>query len=224
MAGFGLLPPRVDTAADRGRASTHILVDTPESTTVDLRQSTYDIEGLTNRALLVSNAIASPAVRERLAAHAGVPPNEIRTTTPLNAEYPEGVAETGGPQDTSGLYPTSAYRLNVQSDPTVPVIEIDTEAPTPEGAVKLANAAAAGLNSYLSADAGSGAAPPSARLDVVQLGRAQPLVTARGAGPLITTLVFLLVFAAAAATVLFVARVRSGWRASGDAFRANPVS
>ena len=73
MAGFGLLPPRLDASTGPGRAVTHLLVDTPQSTTVDLRQSTYDIEGLTNQALLVGNAMASSTVRERIAARAEVP-------------------------------------------------------------------------------------------------------------------------------------------------------
>ncbi|MGH2976257.1 MAG: hypothetical protein ACRDLL_15550 [Solirubrobacterales bacterium] len=224
MAGLGLFPPSLDGSTGPGRAVTHVLVDTPQSTTVDLRQSTYDIEGLTNRALLVGNAMASPTVRERIAVRAGVAAKAIRTTTPLNAEYPEGVAETGGPQGASGLSPASLYRLDVQANTTVPVVDINTEAPTREGAVKLADAAAAGLASYLTATAESDETPAGARLDVVQLGRAQPLATAGAAGPISTSIVFALVFAAASATVLFVARVRKGWRASGEALRANPVS
>jgi hypothetical protein len=220
MAGFGLLPPHAPQAG-RGLAATHMLVDTPESTTVDLRQSTYDIEGLTNRALLVANAMASPVVRADIARRAGVPVDAIRMTTPLNAEYPEGVAESGGPQGAEGLVPASPYRLDVQSNLTVPLVDLNTEAPTADAAVKLANAAAAGLDAYLATAARDGATPPDARISAVQLGRAQPLPASSGAGPVFTALVFALVFAAGGATVLFLARVRRGWHADGKQLRTS---
>lgn len=222
MAGFGFLPPHPPESG-AGRAATHLLVDTPRSTTDDLRQSTYDIEGLANRALLVANAMASPAVRVDIAKRAGLPLNAIRSTTPLNAEYPEGVAESGGPQGAGGLVSSSAYRLDVGANPTVPVIDVNTEAPTSDEAVKLADAAAAGLDSFLARAADDAATPPDSRVRAVQLGRAQPLPASSGASLLFTALVFVLVFAAAAATVLFVARVRSGWRASGEVLRASPA-
>jgi hypothetical protein len=211
--GFSLFPPGLERSADNGRAATHVLVDTPQSTTVDLRQGIYDIEGFTNQALLVSNAMASAALRELIASRAGVPANAIRVTTPLNAEYPEAVAESGGPQGAEGLSQASPYRLGIQANPTVPLIDINTEAPTQDSAVKLADVAADGLNSYLAAIARSNATPDS-RINLVQLGPAQPVATSRGAGWALTLLVFTLVFSAASATVLFVVRVRKGWRAS----------
>lgn len=223
MYGFGLFPPGLERAAGDGHAATHVLVDTPQSTTVDLRQGTSDIEGLTNQALLVSNAMASAAVRERIAVRAGIPANAIRTSTPLNAEYPEGIAEGGGPQGAEGLSPTFLYRLDIQANPSVPLIDINTQAPTEDSAVKLANAAADGLESYLGAITRHDATPTDSRIKLVQLGRAQPLATSRGAGPVFTLLVFVLVFAAASATVLFVTRMRRDWRASGDRLGVDPT-
>jgi hypothetical protein len=213
LYGIGLFPPSLERSAGGGRAVAHVLVDTPHSTTVDLRQSTYDIDGLTSRALLASNAMASAAVRDRIAGRAGVPAGAIKTSTPLNAEYPEGVAESGGPQGAEGGSPAPPYRLDIQANPTVPLVDIDTEAPTQRTAVKLAEAAVYGLDSYLAA---AGATLPGSRIVLVQLGRAQPLATSRGAGAALTLLVFALVFAVASATVLFVTRVRKGWRVSDD--------
>jgi len=220
MYGFSLFPPGLERSSDNGRAATHVLVDTPRSTTIDLRQGTFDLEGLTNQALLVGNAMASPAVRERIARSTGVSVDAIRVSTPLNAER----VESGGAQGVEGLPQVFPYRLDIQANPTVPLVDINTEAPTEDAAVKLADAAAAGLNSYLATIAGGDAAPADSRVDLVQLGRAQPVATSRGAGPLSTLLVFVLVFAAASATVLFVTRVRKGWRASDNALGANLAS
>jgi hypothetical protein len=224
MYGFSLFPPDLERASGNGHAATHVLVDTPQSTTVDLRQATYDLGGLTNRALLVSNAMASADVRERIASLAGAPVNAIRIDTPLNAEYPEGIAEGGGLQGAEGLAPAPLYRLDIAANPTVPLIRIDTEAPSADGAVKLANAAAAGLESYLAAIAKHGGTPADSRINLVQLGRAQPVASSHAAGPLLTLLVFALILAVASATVLFLTRVRKGWRASGDTLGVNPTS
>lgn len=216
MYGFGLFPPSLERSAGDGRAVTHVLVDTPRSTTVDLRQGIYDIRGLTDRALLVGNAMGSPAVRERIGKRAGVPANAITINTPLNAQYSENTAGSGGPQQDEGLAPAAAYRLDIQANPTVPEIDINSEAPTQSAAVKLADAAAEGLDSYLGSIARRLATQPASRINPVQLGPAQPLATNRGAGPVLALFVFVLVFAAASATVLFVTRVREGWRASND--------
>jgi hypothetical protein len=207
FAGAGFPPGLSSGLPDTARAATQILVDTPHSTVVDLRQETYGLEELTNRGLLVSNAIANPPVQELIAARAGIAAESIAVTTPLDAESASGQqsSQIAGP-----AFPTK-YRLNVHADVTVPVIDIDTEAPTKAGATKLANAAAEGLEDYLERVARAGATPVSERVRLVQLGRAQAVSVSEGAGIVIAALVFAIVFAFASATVLFVARVRRGW-------------
>jgi hypothetical protein len=200
---------------NKGRAATHVFVDTPQSSIVDLRQDTYDLEGLTNRALLVSNAMASLPVRERIAKKSGVAANEIMMNTPLDAQYPQGTAGGAAPA-TDLLGSPSKYRLDIQANKTVPVIDIDTEAPTTAAATRLANAAADGLAAYLRTVAKDDATPEDARLRLVQLGRAQAAPVSDGAGIGIALFVFAIVFALASAAVLFVARVRRGWSAADD--------
>jgi hypothetical protein len=218
--GFNLFPPGPEQSAGSGRAVTHVLVDTPQSSTVDLRQNLYDLEGLINRARLISNAMAAPGARERIASRAGVPVDAITTITPLNAEY----ADSGGPQGVEGISEASQYRLEIVANPTVPVIDINTEAPTQGAALKLADATAGGLNSQLTAIVRSQATPRDSRIELVQLGRAQPVATGRGGGPVLALLVFALVFAVAAPMVLFAVRVRRGWRLSNDTLGPDPAS
>jgi hypothetical protein len=211
-AGDRFPPGLSHGSPETARAATHLLVDTAHSTVVDLRQETYDLEGLTNRALLVSNAMASLPVRERIAARAGVSAAAISMTTPLNAEYPQSV---GGSQPADGSFGSPfEYRLNVLANATVPIVDIDTEAPTEVGAKKLANAAADGLAAYLRTVAKDGATPAGAQVRLIQLGRAQVVPVREGAGIAVALLAFALVFALASATVLFVARVRRGWLAT----------
>ena len=217
--GFSLYPPGLEHRADNGRAVTHVLVDTPQSSTVDLRQNLYDLEGLINRARLISNAMATAGARDRIARRAGVPASAIATITPLNAEY----ADSGGPQGAAGISEASQYRLDIVANPTVPVIDINTEAPTRDAALKLANATASGLDSQLAAMVRSQATPRDSRIELVQMGRAQPVATSRGS-PVLALLVFVLVFAVAAPMVLFAVRVQKGWRLSNDTLGADPAS
>lgn len=212
--GFTFFPPGLDRADGDARAVAHIFVDTPRPIAVDLRQSTYDIDGLIDQTLLVSNATASVAVRERIAARAGLPVGAISIETPLSVKHPVGIAEPGASR-------APLYRVGIQANPTVPLIDVNAQAPTEPAAVRLADDAADALGSYLASLARGHATPLGSRLELVRLGRAQPLAGDGGHGPISTLLVFVLVFAAASATVLFVTRVRRGWRAAADAHDAD---
>jgi hypothetical protein len=208
--GFPSGPP------DTARAATHVFVDTPQSSIVDLRQDTYDLEGLTSRALLVGNAMASLPVREQIADRAGVPAAAIMMNTPLDAQYPQSTSAGAGSPATDLVAAPSEYQLDIQANKTVPVIDIGTEAPTGVAAVRLANAAADGLAAYLRTAATADATPENSQIKLVQLGRAQVVPVRVGAGFGVALFVFAFVFALASATVLFLARVRRGWAAADD--------
>src|SRR4051812_4579765 len=77
------LTPR---SLEMATAATHVIVDTPTSTLVDLRQDAYSVEGLKNRAVLLGNVIASSNVQEKIAARAGVPVEVLRIQAPLTRE------------------------------------------------------------------------------------------------------------------------------------------
>src|SRR3712207_3056936 len=80
----GLTPRAVDIAA----ASTRVLVDTPRSSLLDMRQGTYEFESMSNRAVLIGNVMASLPVREYIAARARIPAELIQASTPLTPSYP----------------------------------------------------------------------------------------------------------------------------------------
>src|ERR1700761_1688396 len=140
--GFGLLPPS-GLAATEGEATARVLVDTPRSTAVDLRQSTYDLEELNNWAKLVGNAIGTVEVRELIGERMALSPSEIALQTPLTTEYAE--------KDGVTAESTSPYRLNVQADPTVPVIDIVGAAPTEDEARALVAATTSSLVRFVAA-------------------------------------------------------------------------
>ena len=74
VARISLAPPKVTSRSlEMATASTQVVSDTPRSILVDIRQDTYGLDALTNRAILLGNVMASPPVRTAIAARAGVP-------------------------------------------------------------------------------------------------------------------------------------------------------
>ena len=68
LLSVGVVPPRLTPRdVDMATAHTSVLVDTPQSSVVDLRQNTYSFQGAVNRSTLLGNVIASRPVREYVA-------------------------------------------------------------------------------------------------------------------------------------------------------------
>jgi len=194
-------------------ASTEVLVDTPRSAVLDLRQDLFDIESMTNRAVLLGNVMASPPVLAYIGQRAGVPAEAIEASTPRTPNSPRALAAPGQEKRSSDLLrSTDQYRLDIESDPTVPVLRIYAQAGTARGAEELANGAVDGLRDYLDAVARAQHAPPRDRVRLVQLGRASGAVINGGVGVQLMLLVFLGVFFASAAAAISIARVRRGFK------------
>jgi uncharacterized protein involved in exopolysaccharide biosynthesis len=194
-------------------ATTQVVVDTPKSTLVDIRQDTYGIDGLTNRALLLGNVMASPQVRADIARRAHIPFEDLQVTPPLTGKQPRVLAEAGNERHTTDILElTSKYRLYIRSNPTVPFLQVYAETPTAESAAALANAAVGGMQSYLNALATSTRTPVEAQIRLTQLGGAKGAVINSGIEWRFVLLAFLLAFAVSCATVIWVRRVREGWR------------
>ena len=194
-------------------ATTQVVVDTPKSTLVDIRQDTYGIDGLTNRALLLGNVMSSPEVRADIARRAHVPFEDLQVVPPITAKQPRVLSEAGNERHTSDILTlNSEYRLYVKANPTVPFLQIYAQTPTAESAGALANAAVGGMQSYLDELARTTHLSVSERIRLIQLGSAQGAVINNGIQWRFAFLVFFLTFAVSCATVIWVRRVREGWR------------
>ncbi len=208
-----LFPPGLEgRSVEMAAASTEVLVDTPRSTLVDLRQDLFDIESMTNRAVLLGNVMASPPVLGFIARRAGVPPDVIRAQTPRTPNSPRPLATEGNERRTSDLLrSTNQYRLSIDSNPTVPVLKIYAQAPTAPAAQALANASVDGLRDYLREQALARGVDLRKQVRLVQLGRARGAVINEGVRVQVLFLVFLLVFGVAATAAISLSRVRRGW-------------
>lgn len=205
-------PPRIEPRAYKvATASTQVVVDTPRSALVDIRQDTYGIDSLTNRAVLLGNVMASPGVRESIARLTGVPADTIRVIPPLTPKQPRVLAEAGNKRRTSDILKLNdQYRLSIQSNPTVPLLHIYAQTPTADSAVRLANAAVEAMQSHLAGLERN--TPASERVRLMQLGPARGAVINGGVNWQVAFLAFILTFALSCATVIFLHRVFEGWR------------
>jgi hypothetical protein len=208
-----VLPPKLESRSlEIASARTDVLVDTPLSTVLDLRQGASEIQGMTNRAVLIGNVMVSPPVLAYIGRRAGVPPDVIQTQTPLTPDFPRPLAAAGQEKHTSDLFKsTDQYRLNIQANPTVPILEILSEAPNAKAAATLANAAVDGLRDYLAVQARTHGTAIDDQVRLSQLGRADGRVINGGVRWQMAMLSFVIVFALSAATAVFIARVRRGW-------------
>jgi hypothetical protein len=214
-----LFPPSLEPRAlEMATASTHVVVDTPRSQAIDLRQDTYSVEGLRNRAVLLGNVMTSAPIVSYVAHRAGVPPEAVDISAPLTPEQPRirvDARDKRGVRDAAKL--NDQYRINIQANPTVAILDIYSQAPTAQTAERLANAAVDGLRIRLAALAESQQTPDAVRLRLVQLGRAEGGVINRGINWQVAVLAFFLTFIVCCATVVWLSRAVTGWRLESSA-------
>ena len=212
VASIGLLPPRLTPRSlEMATAHTQVVVDTPESAILDLRQPA-NLDALKNRAVLVGTLMGSPPVRAYIARRAHVVPSRLQVQAPRTPEQPRPTADSGQKKGARDLLrSTDQYRLDVQTNPTVPIIDIYAQAPSARSAAQLADAAVAGLGDYMGSVARSDGTPQDAKVRLRQLGRARGTVINQGIEPQLAVLTFVLVFGVACVATVAVARIRRGF-------------
>jgi hypothetical protein len=215
----GVAPPALEPrSVEMASATTEVLIDTPLSTVLDLRQGASELEKMTNRAVLIGNVMASPPVLGYIGRRAGVPLYKIRAQPPLTPDFPRPLSGFGEDPATGDLLKsTDQYRLNIQANPTVPMLQLYAQAPSAEAAATFANAAVDGLRDYLEDTGRAQGTPNDELVRVHQLGRAKGVVINGGIRPQLAVLAFLIVFGLSAATAILIARVRRGWREADQA-------
>ena len=208
-----LLPPKVTSRQlEIAAASTRVLVDSPRSEIIDLRTDTYAFTSLTTRAALLGNVMASAPVREYIARRAKIDPERIQASAPITADVPRNLSEPGSEKRASDiLRSTDQYRIDIQANPTVPILNISAQAPNKDAAERLADGAVDGLRDYLAALAVRQGTDPKKQVRLEQLGRARGGVINHGIGLQIALLSFTFVFVLACCAVLFLSRVHRGW-------------
>jgi hypothetical protein len=220
---ISLTPPSLSSRTiPMAAASTQIIVDTPQSTLVDTRTDTYNIDALTNRAVLVGNVMATPEVRTSIARRAKVPVEQLQIVPPLTPKQPRVLAEGGNERKTTDIAKLNdEYRLLITANPTVPVLRVYALTRDAESAAALANAAVEATNDHLDKLASSSGTPSSDQVKLTQFGRAEGTVINDGVQLQAALLAFGLTFGLSCASLLFFRRVREGWRLAALADQAS---
>jgi hypothetical protein len=104
------------------------------------------------------------------------------------------------------------YRIQIDANPTVPMLDIYAQTPTAQSAAALANAAVDELKAYLAGLAKSQATPASDQVRIEQMGRATGLVINPGVRYQLALIVFIVTFLLACGTTVVISRIRAGWR------------
>jgi hypothetical protein len=195
-----------------GMAMTRILVDTPDSEVIDV--SPYGIDDIGGRAQILANLMTSPAVTALIAHNAGITPDQLAAVTPpiSGPAVPSQMSQA----ISKSTNPANAYSLTLYTS-ALPIIQVESQAPTAAGAARLANAAFTGLHQYLTRVAATENVPEKRHLVVSTLGDAQSATVTTGTGKIMGVLVGFVVFIVLCVLLLVIEGLIRGWRiASAD--------
>ena len=212
------LPSFQPRAVEMASATTEVLVDTHKSAVHDLRQGSSEFQKMTNRAVLIGNVMASPPVLLYIGRRAGVNPQIIRAQPPLTVDFPRPLSGFGeDPKTRDLLRSTDQYRIDIQANPTVPILQVYAQAPNAKAAATLANASVDGLRDYLEVTAKEQGTPAGDVVRLSPLGHAHGKVITGGIRWQLAFVTFIIVFGLSAATAVLLSRIRRGWK-EADAF------
>jgi hypothetical protein len=174
--------------------STHVMVDTAAPSVV--QRPVYPVSSLIQRAELWGRLVTSPSVTEQIARKAGVPPGQLAATAHTTARVADAFTEPGSEERASEIRGSDLpYRLEVESRPWNPVLDIYTQAPSVSTAMRLSDAAVTELESRLNSIADADQVSASDRLVLKQLGPPRGSVVNGGMSLAVALLTFLLVLA-----------------------------
>lgn len=191
-------------------ASTQVIVDAERSVLGSVTQS---FEPLSQRAWVYANFMTSPTFLDDVGQHVGLSGARLYAAGPLTINEPRIEQEpTELKRNVEITGETKPYRLSYEAQTGLPTITINSQAPTTDQAVALANSAAAGLQSYVSHSELTDGIPRNSRVVIRQLGPASGAVVDGGISKALAFLVFVGVFLLWCALVLYGGRFRQVWR------------
>jgi O-antigen ligase/polysaccharide polymerase Wzy-like membrane protein len=211
-----VFPPSLEKRdLQRGAATTRVLVDLPQQERGHV--SAPQFEAMSKRASLIANLLASPPVLHRIAAKLGVDIDEVTAATEITEGVPLALVEPNEEKRANEILVShDGFRLDIQANPTLPIIDVYAQAPTPAEAAELADAVAPAGNAYTDVLADRDSFPVDNRVQLKQLGAAQSAAISPTAPLEIFALTFLVVFGVAFGLLCGAAAIRRGWVRGGS--------
>lgn len=207
---ISLMPPGVHKRGLAiGAASTEILVASPN---LAVGGGTYQYNSAVNQGTLLGNVMVSEPVLSQIANALGIPIARIQATAPMTANVPRSLVQPGsGATATAILKSPEQYKLEIQADPSVPILHVYTQAPTAALAIKMATVAVHGVQNYVRQLEDKQNVSPENLVHTQQLGPVRGGVANPGASKQIAVLAFFGCFGIALWLLTMFQRVRRGW-------------
>jgi hypothetical protein len=208
-----------------GIASASALVDSPRSQVANLG-SGGGVQAMAYRASLLASLLTTPSFKDEIARRAGIAPSALSAKGPPTVAGPDGSAPPVSIPSGTSSNPQATISVSVPTLSTgqIPVIQVNTQAPTPAIAASLANGAFAALQAQISADASTDNIPADQRILIRPLGPAAAISATRGPGPLLGLLGAVLTFVLACGAILAISSLRASMRVESAARRSTPDS
>jgi hypothetical protein len=206
-----------------GLGSARALVDTPRSQVVDLGTKTgADIGTLAARANLLASLMTSSPLKDEIARRSGLPDDTL--ITPSTAAAGAGGAAGATIAADSKTATTLKASVPTLDSGEIPIIAVETQAPDPEVAAKVADQAIAVLQEHLDEVAGTEAVPAGRRVVVRELGQARSTVATRGPSKLLSGIAAIFILLVGCGAIVgFTAGVRM-WRSLSESEAGPPSS
>lgn len=226
----GMFVSLTSKSYDVGTATAQVLVDTPQSQVADASSSisaagAQTLGTLGVQANLLAGLMVEGPIKTDIAQRAGLKPNQLvgissAVTVPSAAGSGSGSASGASSVSVPAGQNVFALTTQILTDSagmnTLPIIEIDTQAPDLAKAAQLANAAVSGLQAFVDSEAANERIPNADRLSIMSLGVSQEATQTRGSSPMIGVLVTVVVLVLGCSLLLWIVRVVSRWRNASE--------
>jgi hypothetical protein len=198
-----------------GAASTEILVASPN---LSVGGTSYQYNSAINQGTLLGNVMVSEPVLSQVAKAMGVPMARIQASAPMTANVPRQFVQPGsGATATAILKSPEQYKLEIQADPSVPILHVYTQAPSAALAIKMATVAVHAVQNYVEELEVRQNVPKSNLVATQQLGPVKGGVANPGASKQIAILAFFGCFGVSLWLLTIFQRIRCGWLAERSA-------
>ena len=144
---FSLSPPGIHKRSlEVAVASSHVMLEAPRSWTLDQSAGVQDFQNLGRRADLFANVLTSSPERDKIGAALGLPAGSVAGVTRLTGNVTNALLQPNSEERATQIFLSERrYRIDVQTTPERPIINISAQAPSLAEATHLADASAAEL-------------------------------------------------------------------------------
>lgn len=213
------VPPRLEERPlETGAGTTQLVLD---SRRAPILKAGMPLEGLTNRAAVLTSFVQSPPVVRRISKTLGIPLEDVGTRGAPPVGLSRGREIEADQRATELIAEEAPYRIYATSNRDAPVITLYTRAPDPQRAGELARAASTALAAYVEDAEARRGVPVMDRVQVRPLGSPQAEWVNRGARFMLAVLAF--VGAVAAWALIVTAATRVSRALEADRPRSVPV-